>query len=99
METPDDPVPVGGVSLVESDPVARRCARRCARRPARPLDGRPLISLPPGTGPRAVLEETCARAGFAPNVAFEAGEPLMLGRLAARGLGMAILPHMTHLTE
>ncbi|WP_236666780.1 MULTISPECIES: LysR substrate-binding domain-containing protein [unclassified Nonomuraea] len=55
--------------------------------------------MPPGTGPRAVLEETCARAGFAPNVAFEAGEPLMLGRLAARGLGMAILPHMTHLTE
>ncbi|TDD01440.1 LysR family transcriptional regulator [Nonomuraea deserti] len=56
------------------------------------LEGRPLISLPPGTGLRATLEDACARAGFAPHVAFEAGEPLVLGRLAARGLGMAILP-------
>lgn len=56
------------------------------------LKGLPLISLPHGTGLRAALEDVCARAGFAPHVAFEASEPYVLGQLAARGLGLAILP-------
>ncbi|MEV4177422.1 LysR family transcriptional regulator [Nonomuraea sp. NPDC049709] len=56
------------------------------------LKGLPLISLPPGTGLRAALEEACGRAGFAPHVAFEASEPYVLGQLAARGLGVAVLP-------
>ncbi|TYB56639.1 LysR family transcriptional regulator, partial [Nonomuraea sp. PA05] len=56
------------------------------------LKGLPLISLPPGTGLRTTLEEVCGRAGFAPHVAFEAGEPYVLGQLAARGLGVAVLP-------
>ncbi|GAA1686202.1 LysR substrate-binding domain-containing protein [Nonomuraea maheshkhaliensis] len=56
------------------------------------LEGRRLVSLPAGTGLRAALEESCARAGFAPQVAYEASEPYVLGQLAARGLGLAVLP-------
>ncbi|MET7459147.1 LysR family transcriptional regulator [Nonomuraea sp. NPDC005501] len=56
------------------------------------LEGRVLLSLPPGTGLRAGLEEGCAAAGFRPRVALEASEPLVLARLAARGMGIAVLP-------
>jgi DNA-binding transcriptional LysR family regulator len=56
------------------------------------LAGLPLISLPVGTGLRTALENVCAQAGFAPLVSFEASEPYVLGELAARGLGVAILP-------
>ncbi|WP_052863163.1 LysR family transcriptional regulator [Streptomyces niger] len=56
------------------------------------LRGRPLISLPHGTGLRARLDEACAAAGFTPQIAFEASKPEVLAQLAARGLGAAILP-------
>ncbi|GHH61429.1 LysR family transcriptional regulator [Kitasatospora indigofera] len=56
------------------------------------LRGRPLISLPRGTGLRARLDEACAAAGFTPRIAFEASDPGLLAQLAARGLGAAILP-------
>ncbi|MEU3270286.1 LysR substrate-binding domain-containing protein [Saccharomonospora sp. NPDC006951] len=56
------------------------------------LRGRPLISLPRGTGLRTLLEESCASRGFTPHVAFEAGDPEVLAQLAGRGLGAAILP-------
>ncbi|WP_067697460.1 LysR family transcriptional regulator [Nocardia jejuensis] len=52
----------------------------------------PLISLPRGTGIRALFEKACARAGLVPNVAFEAGAPPLLLRLAAHDLGVAIVP-------
>ncbi|MEU3606420.1 LysR family transcriptional regulator [Streptomyces sp. NPDC035033] len=64
-------------------------------RTAVPLAGlrdRPLICLPRGTGVRAVLERACAQAGFRPRVAFEAASPHVLAQLAARGLGVAVLP-------
>ncbi|MFI1069201.1 LysR family transcriptional regulator [Streptomyces puniciscabiei] len=51
-----------------------------------------LIGLPRGTGMRAVVERLCAEAGFRPHIAFEAATPDGLCRLAARGLGVAILP-------
>lgn len=60
-----------------------------------PLDalrGRVLISLPQGTGIRSLLNEACAAAGFTPHIAFEAGTPAVLVQLAARGLGIAIVP-------
>ncbi|HLH21717.1 MAG TPA: LysR family transcriptional regulator [Chloroflexota bacterium] len=53
---------------------------------------RPLISLPRGTGLRSCLDEACASAGFEPHIAFEASDPNVLAQLAARGLGVAILP-------
>jgi DNA-binding transcriptional LysR family regulator len=56
------------------------------------LRDRPLISLTPGTGLRSRLDDACAAAGFRPNIAFEASDPQVLAQLAARGLGLAILP-------
>ncbi|MFI9404068.1 LysR family transcriptional regulator [Nocardia sp. NPDC052316] len=55
----------------------------------------PLICLPPGTGVRGVLERSCAAVGFEPNIAFEAAAPPLLLRLAARGLGIAVVPEFT----
>ncbi|MFD9076959.1 LysR family transcriptional regulator, partial [Streptomyces lasiicapitis] len=60
--------------------------------PLAALAGRPLISLPRGTGLRAVLERACTQAGFTPRVAFEAAAPPLLIQLAARGLGVAVFP-------
>ncbi len=60
--------------------------------PLADLRDRPLICLPRGTGVRAALERGCAQAGFRPRVAFEAAAPHVLAQLAARGLGVAVLP-------
>lgn len=56
------------------------------------LRDHPLISLPHGSGIRSHLDAACTAAGFTPHIAYEAGSPPMLARLAARGLGVAILP-------
>jgi DNA-binding transcriptional LysR family regulator len=57
------------------------------------LADRTLISpVPRGTGLRAALEQACTAAGFAPHVAFEAGDPRLLAELAARDLGVAVVP-------
>ena len=53
---------------------------------------RTLISLPLGTGLRSSVESAYALAGLRPRVSFEASDPRMLARLAARGLGLAFLP-------
>ncbi|WP_055701200.1 MULTISPECIES: LysR family transcriptional regulator [Streptomyces] len=63
--------------------------------PLAELAGRPLICLPRGTGVRGVLDRACAQAGFKPRIAFEAAAPPVLVRLAARGLGVAVLPGLT----
>lgn len=60
--------------------------------PLAELRDRPLISLPRGTGIRGVLDHACAQAGFQPRIAFEAAAPLFLAQLAARGLGVAVVP-------
>lgn len=52
------------------------------------LSAFPLICLPRGTGIRALLDDAGVRA----RVAFEASDPGVLAQLAARGLGVAILP-------
>lgn len=51
-----------------------------------------LISLPIGTGLRSRLDNACATAGVRPRIAFEASDPRILAQLAARGLGVAVLP-------
>jgi len=51
-----------------------------------------LIALPAGTGLRARLDAAAAGAGLTLRIAFEAGDPHLLGQLASRGLGVAILP-------
>jgi DNA-binding transcriptional LysR family regulator len=60
--------------------------------PLATLRDRALICLPRGGGIRAILDAACAEAGFTPRVAFEAGSPQLLEQLAARRLGVAILP-------
>ncbi|WP_280309839.1 LysR family transcriptional regulator [Nocardia abscessus] len=62
--------------------------------PLRALRDRPLICLTPGTGIRAVFERACAAADFEPAVAYEAAAPALLLRLAARGLGVAVVPEL-----
>ncbi|MBF6134432.1 LysR family transcriptional regulator [Nocardia otitidiscaviarum] len=54
-----------------------------------------LIALPRGTGIRGVLERACAAAGLTPDIAFEAAAPPLLMRLAAYGLGVAVVPEPT----
>lgn len=69
------------------DPLAGRAAVNLAG-----LRGRSLVSLPVGTGVRACLDEACAAARVALRIAFEASDPQAVAQLAARGLGVAILP-------
>ena len=70
--------------------------------PGHPLAGReavtlaevtryPIISLPPGTGVRAVFDQDCAAQGRRPDIAFQASAPGAVADLAGRGLGVAIL--------
>ncbi|MFD7065818.1 LysR family transcriptional regulator [Streptomyces sp. NPDC059913] len=63
--------------------------------PLAELRDRPLISLPRGTGLRGVLDRACAQAAFRPRIAFEAAAPPFLAQLAARGLGVAVIPALS----
>jgi DNA-binding transcriptional LysR family regulator len=54
------------------------------------LAGYPIISMPAGTGVRAVFDQACAESGLRPAIALEASAPSAVADLAARGLGAAI---------
>jgi DNA-binding transcriptional LysR family regulator len=56
------------------------------------LAGYPLVCLPPGTGVRSVLDLACAAQGIHPDITMEASAPAAVADLAARGLGVAVLP-------
>jgi DNA-binding transcriptional LysR family regulator len=72
------------VAAVRADhPLARRSSLR-----PRELTTYALICLPRGTGVRAIWDAT----GVPARIAFEASDPGVLAQLAARGLGVAILP-------
>jgi DNA-binding transcriptional LysR family regulator len=75
------------LAVSHSDPLARHDSL-----PLLALKEQPLVSLPQGTGIRSCLEESCAKAGFQPRVAFEASALGLLAELAIRGLGPALLP-------
>ncbi|WP_371482453.1 LysR family transcriptional regulator [Kitasatospora sp. NBC_00315] len=93
-----DSTPAGvGIEVIEDQPIVVAVAHDHELAVHRvvsidTLRGRPLISLPRGTGLRARLDEACAAAGFTPQIAFEASDPGQLAELAAHGLGAAILP-------
>lgn len=54
-----------------------------------------LVSMPPGSGIRTVLDGAFAAAGVTPRVALTATNPQMLARLAIRGLGIGLVPEST----
>ena len=79
--------------IIDAPIVAAVRAGSPARAPRRrsrldELAAYPLICLPRGTGVRAILDAAGVRA----RIAFEASDPGVLAQLAARGLGVAILP-------
>jgi DNA-binding transcriptional LysR family regulator len=51
-----------------------------------------MITLVPGSGLRAVLEQACRTAGFSPRITAETGELSSLVGLVSAGLGVALLP-------
>jgi DNA-binding transcriptional LysR family regulator len=51
----------------------------------------PIVSLPEGTGIRAVFDQGCAALGIQPDIALQASAPGAVADLAIRGLGVAIL--------
>ncbi|MCJ1680431.1 LysR family transcriptional regulator [Streptomyces sp. APSN-46.1] len=51
----------------------------------------PIVSLPEGTGIRAVFDQGCAAQGIRPNIALQASAPSTVANLALRGLGVAVL--------
>jgi DNA-binding transcriptional LysR family regulator len=51
----------------------------------------PLITARPGSFSRRVLEDACARAGFAPTIAFETPYPSSIIALGAAGLGVPVI--------
>ena len=53
---------------------------------------RVLISLPQGTSLRGSLDDACMRMGFRPRIGFEVADPRIAADLAARGLGVSLLP-------
>ncbi|MEW1928705.1 LysR substrate-binding domain-containing protein [Streptomyces sp. NPDC088360] len=56
------------------------------------LADRTLITFTHATGTRGDIDAACAAAGFRPRIAFAASDPRVLARLAAHGMGVAILP-------
>ena len=74
-------------AMAHGHPLARR-----HRITLRELVEFPLICVPEGTGMRTALIDGCSRAGVQPRVAFEAADPVVLAGLAARALGVALLP-------
>ncbi|MFF5973894.1 LysR family transcriptional regulator [Streptomyces sp. NPDC012769] len=91
---PDDPLlrPTGDAERPTTERPST--ANPPAELPLSALADRPLICLPRGTGIRGALERACRQAGFAPRIAFEAAAPNLLAHLAARGLGVAVLPEI-----
>ncbi len=51
----------------------------------------PLVTLPPGTGIRTVLDRGCADLNCRASIALQASAPDAVADLATRGLGVAIL--------
>lgn len=93
------------LAVGHDDPLATRKSVDLSR-----LRARQIISLPPGSGLRAFLEEACRDAGFDPEISIEASDPQLLIHLTARGLGVSLLPrslaeahldqvHVVHVTR
>jgi DNA-binding transcriptional LysR family regulator len=74
-------------AVPRTDPLARSRTVR--------LDGlkaRELLCLPRGTGVRSALDAAFSAGGLLPRITCQASNPNVLAALAARGLGVALLP-------
>jgi LysR family transcriptional regulator, transcription activator of glutamate synthase operon len=58
----------------------------------RDIADEPLVALKPGFGLRALGDDLCRRAGFAPHIAVESEDPATVRSLVATGLGVALVP-------
>jgi DNA-binding transcriptional LysR family regulator len=56
------------------------------------LRGQPMVTLPEGSGQRAMAESAARAAGFPPHVIAESSQLSLLTGLAARGVGAALVP-------
>lgn len=56
------------------------------------LRGEPMVTLPEGSGQRAMVEAAAHAAGFTPQIVAESSQLGMLTGLAARGVGVAVVP-------
>lgn len=84
-------VELGSEELLLAVPFDHRLAKRKNVRLAELRDD-PFVCLRAGYGLRALTEQFCAQAGFAPKVAFEGEEIATLRGLVGVGLGVAIIP-------
>jgi DNA-binding transcriptional LysR family regulator len=85
------------VEIINDDVLVAAVEHRQALAPRpsmslRALVDHDLICLPRGSGIRAGLDEGCAAARLQARVALEASNPGVVADLAARGLGVAVLP-------
>jgi DNA-binding transcriptional LysR family regulator len=75
------------VVVAPDDPLASRPTVQLAE-----LAQRVFVAPAPGNALREALDQAFAGAPGGPRIAFEAGEPAVVARMVARGLGVALLP-------
>lgn len=76
--------------LVAVVPAGHPLARR-QRVVLRDLMAHPIVCMPPGTGLRAVFDQSCAAQSLRPTIALQAGAADAIADLAARGLAVGVL--------
>jgi len=90
VPTDFEALPLVSEHLVAAVPFDHPLARR-HRISLAETSAHPIVSMPKGTGVRAVFDQACARKGLHPAIALQASAPGAVADLAARGLGIAIL--------
>lgn len=78
------------VALPHEHPLASRSRIRLNE-----LQDERFVAMAPGFGVRQLLEDACAAAGFAPNIAYECQELTTVAGLVAARAGVALLPEET----
>ena len=85
-----DALPIVSERLIAAVPAGHPLANR-RRATLDDISAYPIVSMPQGTGIRAVFDHACATNGIRPNIALQASAAAAVKDLAIRGLGIAIL--------
>jgi DNA-binding transcriptional LysR family regulator len=85
-----DALPLVSEHLVAAVPLDHPLATR-HRISLADITAYPIVSMPKGTGVRAVFDQACIRKGIHPDIALQASAPGAVADMASRGLGIAIL--------